>query len=76
MLQQRRKEERREKVTKLKIPSTQRRHKVSQRQRTFQRRVIPPMACYTVQHPMYRLQSPKGTRGRIVATGGGTGRRA
>lgn len=72
MLQQRRKEERREK---LKIPSTQRRHKVSQRQRTFQRRVIPPMACYTVQHPMYRLQSPKGTRGRIVATGGGTGRR-
>lgn len=73
MLQQRRKEERREK---LKIPSTQRRHKVSQRQRTFQRRVIPPMACHTVQHPMYRLQSPKGTRGRIVATGGGTGRRA
>lgn len=73
MLQQRRKEERREK---LKIPSTQRRHKVSQRQRTFQRRVIPPMACYTVQHPMYQLQSPKGTRGRIVATGGGTGRRA
>lgn len=73
MLQQRRKEERREK---LKIPSTQRRHKVSQRQRTFQRRVIPPMACYTVQHSMHRLQSPKGTRGRIVATGGGTGRRA
>lgn len=75
MLRQRRKEERREK---LKIPSTQRRHKVSQKQRTFQRRVIPPMACYTdlLQHPMYRLQSPKGTRGRIVATGGGTGRRA
>lgn len=63
-------EKRREKATKLKIASTQSEPKTTDVSTTR----------YSTDdglvHPLYRLQSAKGTRGRIVATGGGTGRRA